>query len=125
MRDHNNPVRVLGGICMGVCGLERAARTGRDQIHVQAQTNPVHCPDCRGLPAQILCWPRPGLLSGRPHSKHNKGPVIIYDWGGGTFCRKYFRGPLHPRQKKIAAYSRSRQKFSMPTLIGRNKYVLL
>ncbi len=42
-----------------------------------------------------------------------------------TFYGKYFRGLLDARRKKSTAYSTSLEKFSMPTLIGRNKYVLL
>ncbi len=58
----------------------------------------------------------------------NKGPVIIYDQGGErsqmTFYGKYFRGPPNARRKIFAAYSASREIFSMPTLIGKNKHVL-
>ena len=42
-----------------------------------------------------------------------------------TFYGKYFGGLLGTRRKKIAAYSTSHENFSMPTLIGRNKHVLL
>ncbi len=42
-----------------------------------------------------------------------------------TFYGNYFRCLLDEQRKKIAAYSTSLQKFSMPTLIVRNKYVLL
>ncbi len=37
-----------------------------------------------------------------------------------TFYGKYFRGPLDALRKKFAAYSTSREKFSMPTLIGKS-----
>ncbi len=57
-----------------------------------------------------------------------KGPVIIYDRVGErsqmTFYGKYFRGPLDARRKTFAAHSTSHQRFSMPTLIGKNKHVL-
>ncbi len=42
-----------------------------------------------------------------------------------SFYGKYFRGLLDTQRKKFAAYSTSHEKFSMPTLIGRNKHVLL
>ncbi len=54
-----------------------------------------------------------------------KGPVIIYDRGGAgsnNFLRKIFLWPTRCVEKKIAAYSKN---FSMPTLTGRNKHVLL
>ena len=37
-----------------------------------------------------------------------------------TFYGKYFRSPLDPLRKFFAIYSISREKISMPTLIGRN-----
>ena len=70
---HAYPVWAPGGICMGACGLERAARTGPIQIPVQVQSNPVHCPDWArngqvGLtssnPVRALAWAWPGSLSG-------------------------------------------------------------
>ncbi len=42
-----------------------------------------------------------------------------------SFYGKYFRCLLDERRKKNAAYSTLREKFSMPTLIGRNNHVLL
>ncbi len=71
------------------------------------------------------------LYSGQKISKNlnkifigfNKGPVIIYDRGGGrrklTFYAKIFQGPLGLQTKHFAAHSTSCDNFSTPTL-GKN-----
>ena len=54
---------------MDVCGLERAARTGPDQIHVQAQSNPVRFPD----------WARTGQ-TGLARSNPVRAPAGLAIW---------------------------------------------
>ena len=81
---------------MGSCGLERAARAGPDQIPVQAQANPVRCPDwartrqtghARTNPtrasAGLAIWEQPSILCSIHCTLSTKKEEISLLGGGG------------------------------------------
>ncbi len=83
-------------------------------------------------------YPLIRMVGGRVHCplKHiicRSIRISVRDWslfmtrGNGfklPFYGKYFRGLLGVRRKYFATYSTQREKFSMPTLIGRKAHVL-
>ncbi len=78
--------------------------------------------DCVAFSPSILGFPKISEVKHEIHFERPKGPVIIYDRGGGggrrktAFSGKICHGPLGARTKNFAAHSTSRDNFSTPTL---------